>query len=327
MRTLYKYFVFSDVHGEYDALMRGLKEAGYDSNNPQHKLVSLGDNFDRGPDSRKIFTYLTQNHAICIKGNHDAMFQEYLEKGMDGEFVLFNILHNGLGETIKSFTRIKDNQFDIDTLEKARNSFMDRQKVLQWLQNMPIFYETDTLIFVHAGINPDLPDWRLTDEHYALWDIEDSNKYCPNVHNKIIIFGHHHAFRVRENGLSMGQDDIDIKDVELATNSYDELGNRHRSKVYSFGNTDENRPYVSNGKIAIDGCTNLTKKVNILVVEDYEKEKPKEEPELKKEETIIHSINQDGIRITASPEAQWYTTAPGVANPGYVYTTTTTTRL
>ena len=52
---LTKYFVFSDVHGEYDALINSLRMAGYEGGNPQHKLISLGDAFDRGPNSREVY--------------------------------------------------------------------------------------------------------------------------------------------------------------------------------------------------------------------------------------------------------------------------------
>lgn len=330
MRTLYKYFVFSDVHGEYNALIKSLEEAGYERGNPAHKLVSLGDDFDRGPDSRKVYNFLTQNHAICVKGNHDVMFQEYLEKGMDGEFVLFNILHNGLAETIKSFSGLQDNQFNIETLQKARHSIQNRDNVLYWLQNKPLFYETDTFIFVHAGINPKLNDWRETDEHYALWDIEDSHKSCPNVGNKVVIIGHHHASRVRQNGLEVGYGDPDINQVDMRTNSRDENGNSHYYRLQSFGNTDENRPYVTGNKIAIDGCTNLTKKVNVLVIEDYEKEDPKPQPEKPSDGPTDSGIKVEakmgpnGVTYYAYGDPNNITTTyyNYTVNPGFVYTGT-----
>lgn len=291
MRTLYKYFVFSDVHGEYNALIRSLEEAGYERNNPTHKLVSLGDEFDRGPDSRKIYNFLTQNHAICVKGNHDVMFQEYLEKGMDGEYVLFNILHNGLGETIKSFSGLQDNQFSINVLDEISKKIQRGADILQWLQQLPLYYETDSFIFVHAGINPNLIDWHKTTEHYALWDIEDSHKPCPNT-NKVIIFGHHHAFRVRAAGEKEGHQEIDMSKVKIQgkgkTCAPD--GRMRYCTPVSYGNKDEHRPYIIGNKIAIDGCTNLTKKVNVLVIEDYEKDEPINQ---KEQEPIIQSVIQD----------------------------------
>ena len=290
--TLNKYFIFSDVHGEYEALMNGLNEAGYDSMNKTHILVSLGDNFDRGPASAKVWDFLRRHNAICVKGNHDAMFQEYLEKGMDGEFVLFNILHNGLGATIKSFAGIMDkdrNDYSVKDFNRIRTEINNRQPILPWLQKLPLYFETDTMIFVHAGINPSIADWKQSGEDYMLWDIEDSHKNCPNVNGKLVIVGHHHAARVRERG-KPEWGDTDISKTYIQTRSCTEDGEHHTCALKSYGNTDENRPYINGNKICIDGCTNLTKKVNVLVIEDFPK---REEPEEK--------IQKDeGIRVTAN---------------------------
>lgn len=268
MKQLNKYFVFSDVHGEYDALIESLNAAGYNPNDKTHKLISLGDNFDRGPQSKQIFRYLYEHKAICVKGNHDAMFQEYLEKGMDGEFVLFNILHNGLAETISSFSGLLDRQFSPEILQHARNNIDKR--VLLWIQNMPLYYETETFIFCHAGINPRLPDWKQTDEHHILWDIENSCMPCPNTGGKIVVIGHHHAFRVRKQAEENRLNFADVKDVFYTNNNGDENGHHPRRRLLSYGNEDENAPVIIDNKIAIDGCTNLTHKVNVLVIEDYE---------------------------------------------------------
>ena len=43
------------------------------------------------------------------------MFQQYLEEGMKHRHVLFNILHNGLGATIKSFTGLNETIYSVGT--------------------------------------------------------------------------------------------------------------------------------------------------------------------------------------------------------------------
>lgn len=312
MKQLNKYFVVSDIHGEYDALRQGLQEAGFDQNNPQHKLISVGDAFDRGPHSRKIYNFFREVHAICVKGNHDVMFQEYLEKGMDGEFVLFNILHNGLGNTIKSFTGLQDDQFSIPNLESARNHMQDFRSVRDWIQNLPLYYETQNFIFVHAGLNPYLSNWKDTDEHYMLWDIKDSHRPCHNI-RKVVVIGHHHAFRVRENGKAEGMGDTRLEDISISSNYREENGNIRTIRLKSYGNTDENRPYISGNKIAIDGCTNLTGKVNVLVFEDYDMDpepEKKPEPEIRPDDGSIRVEGTWGTgnySYTVNPE-MFYTT-------------------
>ena len=77
-----KIFAVSDIHGDYDALISSLEEAGYDENNPEHLLISLGDGFDRGERSADVYEYLKrlsdENKAIVLKGNHTMMFIDYL---------------------------------------------------------------------------------------------------------------------------------------------------------------------------------------------------------------------------------------------------------
>lgn len=267
-RKKFKYFVFSDIHGDIEALERGLQKAGYDYNNPEHILVSLGDAFDRGENSQLIYTkYLSnKDRCISIKGNHDVMFQEYLEKGMDGEFVLFNILHNGLLSTIESFaeTYIGD-YIDIKLLEDIRQRILRRYpNLLYFLKNMPLYYETEHCIFSHAGINPDLKNWKDTTEDFFLWDIENSYKNCPHT-RKIVFIGHHHAFRVKRQAK-----DYDIKYKEdLSNHKYGNMIDNRFYKIGFFGNNDKYGPYVFDNKIAIDGCVGITHCANVVVIDDY----------------------------------------------------------
>ena len=64
-----KVFCVSDIHGHYTELINCLNKAGYDENNENHLLVVLGDLFDRGTESKKVFNYLYRlsfnNKAIC----------------------------------------------------------------------------------------------------------------------------------------------------------------------------------------------------------------------------------------------------------------------
>ena len=263
MKSLNKYFIFSDTHGEYDALIEALRAAGYEENNPHHILVSLGDLFDRGARSVEIYRYLQGRNHIAVKGNHDVMFQEYLEKGMDGEYVLFNILHNGLGATISSFAGVMENVFNVEALNKIRKTI--NSNVLKWLQNMPLYFETQNFIFCHAGVNPYITNWKDTDEHYILWDIEDSAEPIMST-SKMVMIGHHHAFRVKKQ-----MEDKGYKPTVLSKTNYSIFVDGHKvHKTFKvFGNTDEHAPVCYRNKIAIDGCTNLTGKVNVVVVEDY----------------------------------------------------------
>lgn len=267
MKKTYKFFVVSDIHGEMRALEDALHEAGYDANNPQHFFVCLGDSFDRGKNSRDIYNFfirLPKDRSMFVKGNHDCFLQEFLEKGMDGEFVLFNILHNGLGATIGSLGYMDlTDRIPVESLDDAARYIRgEYPNLLSFIKNMPLWFETDHTIMVHAGLNPKLPDWKLTDEHYALWDIADAHKMVPST-RKTIIFGHYHADQVAEQARNEGMPVFDIKD-------HPSIGRDKVLHYEAYGNRDEfGCKIIPNSyKIAIDGCTNLTEKVNVLVFED-----------------------------------------------------------
>ena len=99
-----KIFVIADIHGCYDEMIKALEKAGFDKNNDEHLLVTAGDMFDRGTKSVAIFEYLyplcESGRAVCVRGNHDDMFIDYLE---GTSITPFNYLRNGEDETFADF--------------------------------------------------------------------------------------------------------------------------------------------------------------------------------------------------------------------------------
>lgn len=309
MKKKYRFFVTSDIHGEYKALMEALQEAGYDPSNPEHFFVDLGDSFDRGPSSKDIYRYfkgLPKDRRMFVKGNHDIMFQEYLDKGMDGEFVLFNILHNGLGATINSFGCLEfgRNPTTVEILNDVC-FYIKREypELKSFLADKPLWFETDNFVMVHAGLNPELVNWQRTDEHYALWDIKDAHRRVPNC-VKTIIFGHYHTDLVAEQARKEG----DTKITPITTSG---VSTRRGAILRNYGNTDNfSSIYLQNAnKVAIDGCTNLTKKVNVLVFEDT----ITSPEDAKVEEQAANTAVISSINVTTNPDGSvlYTTTYPG----------------
>ncbi len=62
--------VIGDVHGEYDALMRLIKQL------PEDDICFVGDVIDRGPKSRQVIEYIIKNGHDCVQGNHEYMLYE-----------------------------------------------------------------------------------------------------------------------------------------------------------------------------------------------------------------------------------------------------------
>ena len=49
-----RYYVTADIHGFYTPLITALTKAGFFADSAPHKLVILGDLFDRGKEALKL---------------------------------------------------------------------------------------------------------------------------------------------------------------------------------------------------------------------------------------------------------------------------------
>jgi diadenosine tetraphosphatase ApaH/serine/threonine PP2A family protein phosphatase len=73
-----KYLVVSDIHGNWPALEAVLKYArGYE------KILFIGDAVGYYPDADRVVTWLRENGAIGVMGNHDQWLVE-MKRAVDG---------------------------------------------------------------------------------------------------------------------------------------------------------------------------------------------------------------------------------------------------
>ena len=68
-----KYYVTSDIHGFYSELSQSLSEAGFFTDEEPHKLIVLGDLFDRGQEARFLQQFILElmekDEVILIRGH------------------------------------------------------------------------------------------------------------------------------------------------------------------------------------------------------------------------------------------------------------------
>lgn len=179
-----KIFVMSDIHGEI-ALMKELLK---NWNEEEEQLVILGDLADRGDDSKEVLElayHLVQTKdAIIIKGNHDDMLEKYL-KSPNENYGLYYM--NGGGKTVVSLLGKK----------KSAGSYQKNAKkikkkypwLLPFMQSFKYFYEWEDYLFVHAGVDLSLDNWRDSTNRDFIW-IREGFYDRKNTTNKKIIFGH-----------------------------------------------------------------------------------------------------------------------------------------
>ena len=153
-------YAIGDIHGQIDQLENALRLIEIDGGADAH-IVFLGDYTDRGPNSRAVVERLLNGIAegrnwTVLRGNHDRMFCRYLADGTEHD----SQIKSGKGwfdpalggtETLRSYGVEVGGT---DTLKRAQAAVPPEH--LAFLESRPLWFETDELIFVHAGIRPNV---------------------------------------------------------------------------------------------------------------------------------------------------------------------------
>ena len=172
-------YAIGDIHGHLDSLERLMEKIEPDLEKDQ--LVFMGDYIDRGPHSKGVVDYILRlrnaaprQNVVCLKGNHEAMFLDFLQGG-PAEMFLFN---GGMA-----------------TLEEYwGDDWVDRQGLVlppdhaQFYQDLQLYYETPDYIFVHAGFKPGVPLAEQVEDD-LLW-IRGEFITSQEDFGRRVIFGH-----------------------------------------------------------------------------------------------------------------------------------------
>lgn len=185
-----QYFVVGDVHGKA-AMLEQLLES-WDG---KSQLIFLGDLIDRGEDSaaavRKVQHLVKQESALCLMGNHEYMFLSWLD---DPEDNYDHYRRNGGDTTINSLLG-RPLDHPVDSLADAQAIETRLPDVVAFIRHLPFVHESDHYIFVHAGLDLSLPDWRATSDYQKVW-LRQPFHEGENHTGKTIIFGHTPVYRL-----------------------------------------------------------------------------------------------------------------------------------
>lgn len=193
-------YAMSDIHGELDVFKDSL--AAVDLSNPASKLLLLGDYIDGGDQSCETLYFIKElqegapGQVIVLRGNHEEMFLDQLF-GRDSTFLGMGYyeMQNYLSD--KELSDIIGN-LDDSSLLNARIAIIYKgivtkikskhKDLIDWLRNLPYFYETDKQIFVHAGVDEEAEEmWRFgTEDSVFVW----KHPHTTGPFYKDIIAGH-----------------------------------------------------------------------------------------------------------------------------------------
>ena len=246
-----KFYVVSDIHGFYNEFHKALDEVGFNENDENSWLVSLGDEMDRGLEPEKVINYLMSlPRAIFVRGNHTDLMEELLERKYPNSYDYSN----------GTFQSVLDLAPSAKTFEEA--CVIAEQKVRPFFEKEINYLELRDHILVHSFVplkcNDNYPlyytknrkfekdlDWRYA--HASAWErARWGNPYDLAMDgflpNKTLIFGHFHC--------SYPRSVFDGKP--------------------EFGRGADFSIYYGNGYIGIDSCCAHTGRINILVIENEE---------------------------------------------------------
>lgn len=259
-----KYFVISDVHGEFYKMLNALQRAGFDEDNSNHCLISLGDNFDRGEDSKAIYYYLRGlKNVICLRGNHeDILLRTFARKQLT-----YTDIYNGVGKTIDSLA----GEFNDDSTA-IQKAIKKNRGIIKWIKSMPFYLETKTHILTHGWLpsgwlydesKPALNSFSTKQWNNATWShtenelmifryAKEHNQLASHALDKTLVVGHWHSFRLKET--------FQDYDINSHLDWYGHLMDPEAFTTYY----DDVVPVVG-----IDGCSNTScGRVNVYVFEE-----------------------------------------------------------
>lgn len=202
-----EFFVIGDVHGKYGMLVDLLKK--WDG---KAQLVFLGDLIDRGEDSCSVLQLVKElqekQGAWVLSGNHEYMFSAWIN---DPENRYEHYKRNGGDSTINSLlSRPLDHP--VDGVKDAALIKEKQADLLAFIDGLKFHYETDNFIFVHAGVDLSLEDWRQTSDYDKVW-IRAPFHEGKNKSGKTIFFGHTPTFYLFHE--KPGYDQVWIKDGKV----------------------------------------------------------------------------------------------------------------
>ena len=193
-------YAIGDIHGHLAKLQEvhgWIAEDRRRTGAADAPVVHVGDLVDRGPDSAGVIAFLQSGLAegepwITLKGNHDRMFTNFLDEPDGQDSGLRVRLHwldprLGGGTTLRSFGVKGINARPIRDIHADALGLVP-DEVRDFLRDLPLTFQWDEALFVHAGIRPGRP---LVDqvEDDLVW-IRDEFLNDTRDHGALIVHGH-----------------------------------------------------------------------------------------------------------------------------------------
>lgn len=160
-----------DIHGCYNALQTMLELI---QPSKEDLIITLGDYVDRGPDSKKVIDILLDlqdtHNTVHLMGNHEIQMIRALEAPHHMERFLSSLCGGQ------------------ETLDNYGGSFNDiPEKHWDFITSTQLYYESESHIFVHAGVEKDTP---MDQQNAETLYYKRFHEAAPHISGKPYICGH-----------------------------------------------------------------------------------------------------------------------------------------
>lgn len=257
------YYVISDVHNHYTEMMTALSGKDFNINDPNQKVILVGDAFDRGEEAFLVFNFLKdlvdRDKLIYVAGNHDlGLLKRFKENSFPSHREAFSTMHQ-----IASAYSGREDLSDSEVLFCCRAAGLE--ELLS--SNVVPYFETSKYVFVHGSIpvhkGESNPEWRKTPlSSWCMPAMKNGMKRVMvdgiRVPGKTIVCGHSPA--------AYGNARAGSNPSSWADKSFDKVQRFKRDG----SNKDLYKPYYGDGVIGIDANCYKTGFVNCIVIEEKE---------------------------------------------------------
>ncbi len=188
-----KYFVVSDIHGNYDEFIMALERNYFDISNPNHHVIVNGDIFDGdGKKVLEVIDYMKKlqvsDRLTFVVGNHDIAFRKLEDMRLsDDKQYVFLPSEENVRTDLNTFSQIL--KFDVNPANlESWDDFIkyykkDLNSVCEWVRETSVdFVEIDNYFIHHSGLEN-----KIGGNSILLLAKEDNRKR---------IIGHFHSSRL-----------------------------------------------------------------------------------------------------------------------------------
>lgn len=294
--------ITSDIHTNLPLFKRLLEKVEYST---EDYLFIVGDLCEKGQDSLSTIAYVRElsaqsDRVFITKGNcdvvHDYVFnnvegvKNYMTQRKDS---ILNEMLAAQGKSLEEFASLD---------ELGQFYLLHYRDEIEWLNSLPIAYETNDYILIHAGIE-NIQNWKETTYEVAL--------YTPSFYekghqaDKTVIVGHWPTVNYRAKTVSSNNPVIDLENRIISMDGGNRIKRDGQLNAILIEGEEISYTYVDDLKEQIVYATHTDKtgRTGTVTYPNYELKIIREEPfftlcenkTLGIEQWIKNEFIQDGV--------------------------------